>query len=244
MPPHLNPTTTSKGEIPTMPNWTENHLRVTGDNLADFMTPIKNSLTDENKPNPNFIAKFIPMPDGLTNTVSPAPTTPDPDDRWSDWLVEGVWLQDEYDARVARRKDEYEAAQKAIAETGFADWHDWQIANWGVKWGASETVIVVDDKDCASIRFDTPWSPPLNAMHRISKMFPNLDFTLTYNEGGMCFMGVFRIKDGEVIYMKEVGDDDYPQPTPLDKYGNYDWSEHMDRVIDMMDSLTTEAEGA
>lgn len=36
-------------------------------------------------------------------------------------------------------------ALRAYEETGYKDWYDWSVANWGTKWNACETRIVRRD---------------------------------------------------------------------------------------------------
>ena len=39
--------------------------------------------------------------------------------------------------------------------------HDWEVKNWGVKWGASSPQLVQDEEfGYLDYSFDTPWEPP------------------------------------------------------------------------------------
>jgi Ferredoxin-like domain in Api92-like protein len=65
-------------------------------------------------------------------------------------------------------------AEGGLSEVGFsfhnviprpasedANWYDWNLANWGCKWDASDAVVEIDAPRCQlSLGFDTPWSPP------------------------------------------------------------------------------------
>ncbi|WP_210235965.1 hypothetical protein, partial [Mesorhizobium sp. M1C.F.Ca.ET.144.01.1.1] len=57
------------------------------------------------------------------------------------WVVEeGITSVDQLKARLLERSpDCIEKARHAIQvyeETGHTSWYGWQLANWGVKWGA------------------------------------------------------------------------------------------------------------
>ncbi len=83
-------------------------------------------------------------------------------------------------------------------EVGFAT-IDSQVDAWGTKWDlneieakeAAESIMEYDYAD-----FDTAWSPPINAIEALSKMFPEVDLTLAYYEPGMCFYGITYFSDG------------------------------------------------
>ena len=87
------------------------------------------------------------------------------------------------------------------------NWYDWEINNWGTKWGNCE--IFSFEEDC--VKFDSAWSPPIKWIENISNQYPELDFRLSYIEPGMCFCGVFEgnFKDGfydvegEIVYTDE-----------------------------------------
>ena len=69
------------------------------------------------------------------------------------------------------------------------DWYEWSIANWGTKWDACEPNINHNDIDYFAVSFESAWRPPIAWVENIMKDFPDLCFTLEYEEPGMCFGG-------------------------------------------------------
>jgi hypothetical protein len=69
-------------------------------------------------------------------------------------------------------------------------WYDWNVRNWGTKWEVGvhdddrypDTEIMDEGKDFISYRFNTAWSPPLPIVGELSVQYPNLTFTLSYEE--------------------------------------------------------------
>lgn len=78
-------------------------------------------------------------------------------------------------------------------------WYNWSIQNWGTKWGICEPTILNETKTQIRYAFDTAWSPPERMFLKVSKDYPKLKFTLRFWEGGMCFKGVFQVKNGEIL---------------------------------------------
>ena len=72
-----------------------------------------------------------------------------------------------------------------------ADWYTWNIKNWGTKWDCSEPTLVRKTHTEFLVQCDTAWSPPLAWGETVSRMFPNLTFTIAYCEAGMRFYGVW-----------------------------------------------------
>jgi hypothetical protein len=77
--------------------------------------------------------------------------------------------------------------------------YNWCCRNWGTKWDLSEQ----EQREVAaqllsefSAYFDTAWSPPIEAIVELSKMFPKDKFRLDYYEGGNVFGGYAEIFDG------------------------------------------------
>jgi len=69
------------------------------------------------------------------------------------------------------------------------DWYNWSLKNWGTKWDACEPHIDHNDINYFAVSFETAWAPPINWIDNIMKDFPDLCFTLEYEEPGMCFGG-------------------------------------------------------
>ena len=69
------------------------------------------------------------------------------------------------------------------------DWYNWSLDNWGTKWDAYEPNIDHNDINYFAVSFESAWSPPTTWIKNIMKDFPGLQFTLEYEEPGMCFGG-------------------------------------------------------
>ena len=88
---------------------------------------------------------------------------------------------------------------------GYDNWYDWQLANWGCKWGPydhsmsdPEEKIYKNGKGKLVYTFDTPWSPPTEWIMNTSKLFPSLKFQNYCNEPGCCFKGTQFIINGMI----------------------------------------------
>jgi len=93
-----------------------------------------------------------------------------------------------------------------IKKYGHTDWHSWQIANWGCKWGPYKDSMTKptqtnykNGKTKIIYEYDTPWSPPTQWLINTSKQFPKLKFQNYYNEPGMRFKGTETIINGKII---------------------------------------------
>lgn len=111
-----------------MPNWCYNNLDITATNDEQKAMLERVSRAE---PEDGFIGQFIPLPEILKNTTSPAPK--------------------DIDA---------ELQQKMIAETGHDNWYDWQVSNWGTKWDP-DVMSAEFDGTTLSVSFDSAWSPPI-----------------------------------------------------------------------------------
>ena len=89
--------------------------------------------------------------------------------------------------------------------------YDKAVATWGVKWPDRESpgrMHSNGDDTGWSYSFDSPWGPPVDGLLAISEQFPDLVFTISYYEPGMCFAGGVVIHNTEIMY--EV-DDEIPE---------------------------------
>ena len=91
-------------------------------------------------------------------------------------------------------------------------WYNWNITNWGVKWDVAvfddnkypDTELVIDTKDTLAYRFQTAWSIPDEAITKLSKQYPTLQLTLSYEEESG-WGGERQYLDGECISESEYG---------------------------------------
>ena len=95
-------------------------------------------------------------------------------------------------------------------------WYVDRLDKWGTKWepevfspwtlldGAADEAPDQSDMDqedlerdfCATIRFDTAWSPPVELFDKVAKDYPQLTFRLRYFELGDGFKGVAEWRNG------------------------------------------------
>ena len=93
-------------------------------------------------------------------------------------------------------------------------WYNWNVRNWGTKWDVAvssgeefpdtyvEGPTPNGENLVAYYNFNTAWSPPMPAIAELSKQYPSLLFTLSYEEeqgwGGEC-----EFLRGEMISISE-----------------------------------------
>jgi len=77
------------------------------------------------------------------------------------------------------------------------DGYDWRVANWGTKWNVRDARV---DRDgvAATYSFETAWAPCVPVVERLAALFPDLEFSLAYDEPGMDFGGYVFYRDGEI----------------------------------------------
>ncbi len=62
------------------------------------------------------------------------------------------------------------------------DWYNWNIANWGCKWGASDVEVAEETHSQISYYFSTPWSSPTPVIETLSRQHPAATFVLVFEE--------------------------------------------------------------
>lgn len=90
-----------------------------------------------------------------------------------------------------------------IPEEQLDNWFEWSYENWGTKWDVDCPHIQDKSDTKISIRFNTAWSPPRAFLLKVSKDYPQLKFTLSYDEIGMDYFGFYEIQDGEIVNNEE-----------------------------------------
>jgi len=106
-------------------------------------------------------------------------------------------------------QSEFSLAKLYPAPVG-ADLEDWYVEHWGTKWDVNVVDSHRDTDNEAFFQFDTAWTPPLSGLRHISALYPSLKFSLTYEESGEAFMGVYEVQDGNVLREeeREMADDE------------------------------------
>jgi hypothetical protein len=80
------------------------------------------------------------------------------------------------------KRDLYWAVSDGSADKTWG-WYEWNIANWGTKWDVTGRVELEEhDKDHLQYRMETAWSPPIEAILALSKLFPTLYLELSFEE--------------------------------------------------------------
>ena len=193
-----------------MPNHCTNHLQVSGD--TDEVKRFRHAITQgELQEHEHFriLDNLLPTPDELRNT---------PSGSFSD---ENQKIVDEQN-------------KSNIAKFGHKDWYEWNCANYGSKWSDYEVVIERDDAGELDLCFVSAWSPVIQGIVRVSSQFPTLEFVLTYDEGGMAFMGACAIQDGE---LRAHIEEDYPEMTEDESNGDR-YEQFYDRVLAVLKDMS------
>lgn len=114
-------------------------------------------------------------------------------------LSGGLRSKEEAIQRLNSYGDDLKAESEELAEKyylnylnhGFATWYKWSRQNWGTKWNASTCDISGN-----IIEFETAWSPPLPILRKLSNLYPETTFSLSYadedigrNCGRITFLG-------------------------------------------------------
>jgi len=87
-----------------------------------------------------------------------------------------------------------------IKKYGASNWYDWRVMNWGTKWDiiGGERTSEDDEDEKIDYMFETAWSPPIEALQSISKLYPKFVFVLKYEETLTGFIGIAKFINGKV----------------------------------------------
>ena len=154
-----------------MPNWTQNTVTLTGNevDVKAFMKTITNDITmDEDEVTVYELTECLPMPK-VFETIRQGART------FDDVRVD-AWFED----------DEGERPMLDITKQELTDKHgtyepiDWQYRNWGTKWGDCDTRIIDEtydnDRGKVILSFDSAWGEPFLLLNHIARKY---DLTMT-----------------------------------------------------------------
>ena len=160
-----------------MPNWVFNTLTVEGN--PELVQELKKQVSApyvmpvEERGDLNFVVKDVEVNQEFSfwNIIRPTnmavyheqPVRSELDVNDPNWWADTV--------RVSKTDD---------------SWYNWNNRNWGCKWDASSVELVADEANGENwvlvYKFDTPWSPAMPAMLKLSEQYPTLLLTLEYEE--------------------------------------------------------------
>lgn len=205
-----------------MPNWCSNNLTIRGDEtkISDLISRV--TKTDDNgNVYYDILGSLLPTPKDLQETMA------------------GGYGRNE-DGTKKPEQIELEAKQEAnIAKYGHRDWYDWNVANWGTKWGDSDTHIVGQYADMVAFVFETAWSPPETGIANISKLFPELSFVIAYSEEGMDFYGATAFRNGE--HAEAGGEVSHIEGWKQPDYDDDGWEDTQEQNQELLDDAIDEA---
>jgi Ferredoxin-like domain in Api92-like protein len=61
--------------------------------------------------------------------------------------------------------------------TGYLNWHDWSVDNWGTKWNSYGYRGIINAPKWYVFQFYTAWEPPIPVLRKLTEMWPTLKFT-------------------------------------------------------------------
>ena len=227
-----------------MPNWCWNNIKIEGDvarltNMDFIMKSDGSEREADADPEVGQPMRLVPMPAILVGTRAPAPTGEyDPEGRYMEWVNDPAneyWTAEKYEADKAEHYALVKQAERAKAETGYADWYTWANLNWGTKWSmdvVSYTYDMEREPEAIYISGNTAWSPPIELLEKISQKF-GVKVSISYVEEGMDFIGASVIIDGVVHDSCGSFSDHLPADWDWDNDDAYEVHDDLrDRLID------------
>ena len=151
-----------------MPNHVYSKMTITGnkEQLKDLIEKV--TIKDEYGKDTFDFTRLYPTPEELKNRQAPFRLT---------------------DEEKEAGTNEEELKASLIAKYGSDEWYNWNVSNWGTKWGMySIDMIATSDSEqegYLSFYYQTAWSPATGLLQHISSLYPELQFNTTYaDEGG------------------------------------------------------------
>lgn len=208
-----------------MPNHVTTKCEVRGNasDVVAFRAKAFTTNSEGGKPYEFFdFGKFVPMPDAVPqdDTSSDTPNILailirshgiaalwqemrrwDREDKLGDWKGLFGYGDGEIEERLEAFRPGCVARARAMARcyaaTGYKDWYDWSVANWGSKWNSYQLDIKAAEP--LSFEFQSAWSFPTPVFEAIAKQHPELSFhCLTFDEGwNFAGEGWFNPAEGE-----------------------------------------------
>jgi len=162
-----------------MPNWCYNYLDISGDET--LIADIKRQL---NKP-------FVKTHDSWNATTGNMELS---QTQYSNpvFAFHNIYnhTQDGVsDEEYIKQPDFNQPLEESLMFKGNS-WYDWNVRNWGTKWDVAvndndkypDTELYEDTDNSLGYKFNTAWSPPIEAITKLSEQYPSLEMNLSYEE--------------------------------------------------------------
>lgn len=181
-----------------MPNWVYNTVSITGS--PELVEQVREMLAQPYETNHK---EFVINDDG---TQGYKQTKGVHESKFSFWNIQSPTDLDSYYGEEAKTDlDNFaESYKKAMAESNH--WYEWNCREWGCKWDASNVELQepyeANGKLTIGYRFDTPWSPPLEAIAKLAHQYPDLVIEIDYEEE-QGWGGNWILEGDEITYQEE-----------------------------------------
>ena len=109
------------------------------------------------------------------------------------------WSANEEQKRSVLNFDSLLPIPPEILAAGYEAGYEWELKHWGCKWGAETPELVEGWEGHLEYAFATAWSPPVPLLAKLGPQWPSLTFVLDYDELGVGFKGIAKIRDEDVI---------------------------------------------
>ena len=99
-----------------------------------------------------------------------------------------------------------ENAAELVEATGYADWYDYCVNEWGTKWDVDPYDTPFVDENTIQFGFDSAWSPPTGIYEEL--VAQGYEVRATYYEPGMCYVGRWDNGNDEYYEYSDYDDPD------------------------------------
>jgi len=161
-----------------MPNWVDNKLSIETDETTIKQLKFQTCILGEHEGVEGYsiASSLYPLPHELQYVSGTGG-----DEKYfilHDKIVKPPKMDEDYFKIVRGEDPRYTIRPLTSGEKnqlmemhGAVNWYDWNVANYGTKWGDVETELVVDHEDYLSFVFRSAWAPAHKLAEKISEDF-------------------------------------------------------------------------
>lgn len=181
-----------------MPNWVFNSLSIQGE-----QEQVQKAKAQLNAPYERRYSKFNGKEDVIETIKYSNPI-------FSFWNIIAPPADkiDEYEETHGTTKDKVTGEMVRTGDSSF-NWYNFNNREWGTKWDVAVSdenkfpeTTMTDGETLVQYSFQTAWSPPIEAIEKLSAQYPELEITLDWEEE-QGFGGVYVFQEGSHYVEKE-----------------------------------------